>query len=311
MLYFILAAVIAIVFIGGALTYVFGPGSKTIDNGRYGTKSVPGVKGPAAAIAAGSLAMLVLLTLLCSATTVGARSVGIQTAFGRYQDTLSSGFQFTAPWSSVEEFSTNIQPLDLEGKDNNVPLNFEGGGRGTLDATVRWRIDAPAAENLWKKYKTFDNVRDQLVRSSAKDSFRVIVGTYAPNEARAGENLRPITEAVQNDLASTLKDDGIVIDSISVKGISVDEATQRSLERVVTANNDIERAKAERERAKIDAETASLRQKGGSLTGPALARYCLEVMNNWDVAKNGNLPATFNCLGSNPANVLVDGTTPR
>lgn len=247
--------------------------------------------------------VLVIVTVGMSITTVGARSVGIQTAFGKYSGTLSNGLQFTAPWSSVEEFSTQVQYLDLD-KDHSVPVTFKGGGGGEVRATPRWRIDPAGAEKLWKKFRTFEHVRDQLVNSTAKDSIRVIASQYSPNEARSGENLRAIDKQVKDDLNKTLAEDGIVIDSVSIKGISLDARSQASLDKIVTANNDIERAKAEQLRAKIDAQTAEIRKRGGSLEGPALTRYCLEVVNNWDVDKNGPLPAGFTCLDSNLTRVL-------
>jgi regulator of protease activity HflC (stomatin/prohibitin superfamily) len=249
--------------------------------------------------------ILALVTLGMSITTVGARSVGIQTAFGKYSNTLSNGLQLTAPWSSVEEFSTQVQYLDLDGKEA-VPVTFKGGGGGEVNATPRWRIDAEGAENLWKKYRTFENVRDKLVNSSAKDAVRIAVSKYTPNEARSGENLRAVADAVAVQLAADLRDDGIVIDSVSVKGISLDARSQASLDKIVTANNDIERAKAEQLRAKIDADTAAIREKGGSLAPAALQRYCLEVVNNWSVGQNGPLPAGFTCGGTTNPFVITN-----
>lgn len=265
------------------------------------TKVVASNTAPISYIAAGVSALLLLITVVgFSATTVSARSVAIQTSFGKYQGTLDNGIHFVAPWSKTEEFSTQIQPLELTGEEDSIAVNYIGGGRGSVDATVRWRINSEDAESLWRKYKTFDRVRDQLVRSAAKDSFRVVVGSYTPNDARSGENLRPISERVVADLRATLVPSGVEIDSVSIKGIFLDEATQKSLERTVIANNNIETAKSEKVRATIDAETAKIRERGGSLSGPALVRYCLEVTNAWDQAKNGVLPAGWNCSSPSP-----------
>lgn len=249
-------------------------------------------------------------TLLFSATTVSARAVGIQTSFGRYQGTLSNGFHMTAPWSGVEEFSTQVQWLELNGaKENNVggtEVNYLGGGKGVVDATIRWRINPDNADDLWRKYRTFEAVRDQLVVSSSRDSIRVTIGAYAPNDARAGENLRKITSGVQTDLGNVLRDDGIVIDSVSVTGVFLDDVTQKSIEKVVQAENAVKAAEAERDRAKIDNETANLRAKSAALSAGALQRYCLDVTNSWDQNKNGPLPATWSCFGGGtPASVVV------
>lgn len=304
MLYIILASFLALCLLVAVAVAVISP-AEVEREGRYSgqTVTVKGLKYPAMITAAGLLLTLVVLTLLASITTVGARSVGVQTAFGKYQGTLSSGLHFTAPWSGVEEFSTRVQFLDLDGKDENVSVNFKGGGQGSVNSSIRWYIDTDNAKALWEKYRTFDNVRDQLVNSAAKDSFRVVLGGYSPNEARAGENLRPITEAVRADLGKTLARYGVKVDSISVKSVPLSEATQKSLEKIVTANNDVERANSEKERAKIDAQTAKIRQDSGSLSGPALVRYCLEVTNSWDNGKNGALPAGWNCM--NPSSLVV------
>ena len=256
----------------------------------------------------GLVVVFAAVTFFMSLTTVGARSVGIQTAFGRYQNTLNNGLQLTAPWSSVEEFSTQVQYLDLDdtngGKDS-VSVTFKGGGGGQVSLTPRWRIDENKAENLWKKYRTFDKVQNQLVNSSAKDSVRVVVSKYTPNEARDGENLRPIADAIQTDLAKSLADDGIIIDSVSIKKIVLDTRSQNSLDKIVEANNNVERAKSELERAKIDAETAKVREQSGQLSEKAAQRYCLEMMNSWDVKKNGNLPAGFVCPGTNSSGYVT------
>ena len=259
--------------------------------------------------AAIALVLLIVLTLFTGFTTVDARAVGIQTSFGKYKSTMPNGLHRKAPWSSVEQFSTQVQYLDLDDTDgskgNDVAITYKGGGGGTVDATVRWRISEVHAKDLWAKYKSFENVRDQLVNSSAKDSFRVVISKYGPNDARDGENLRPIADAVAADLSSTLSDDGVIVDSVSVKRINLDKNSQKALDAVVSANANVDRAKSEQQRAIIDSQTAEIRAKSGSLSGANLQRYCLEVTNAWDVSKNGPLPATWNCLGGSAGTPVI------
>lgn len=299
MSYIVIASILLVTLLITGSMFFLGKEGNGVD---FPTKSM-GLVGSIVVVVA-----LVLTTFFMSITTVGARNVGIQTAFGRYQNTLDNGLQFTAPWSSTEEFSTMAQVLDLDstdGDDDAVSVTFKGGGGGVVSLTPRWRINEDKAEDLWKKYRTFDKVQNQLVNSSAKDSVRVIVSKYTPNEARDGENLRPIAEQIQADLAKSLADDGIKIDSVSIKKITLDSRSQNSLDKIVEANNNVERAKSERERAKIDAETAKIREESGQLSEKAAQRYCLEMMNNWDVKKNGSLPAGFVCPGTNSSGYVT------
>jgi regulator of protease activity HflC (stomatin/prohibitin superfamily) len=283
-MFYIVIALLLLVVVAVSLA-----GSKlaTTRDGRAAGKVVAGV----------ALGVLLLLTFFCSVATIGARSLGVETAFGKYHGTVNSGWHFKAPYASIEQFSTRVQYLHLEG-DTLVPITYKGGGGGSVRATVRWRITESGAKNLWQKYRSFDNVRDNLLVSASKDSFRVILGNYAPNDAIAGENLRPISEAVQQDLDQTLRTDGIVVDSISIQHVALDPNSQAGLNQVVKANADIQRAKVEQQRAIIDAKTAEIRRQGGTLTPDALTRYCLEVVNAWDVHKNGPLPAGFTCFGA-------------
>lgn len=227
-----------------------------------------------------------------SATTVEPRSVGIQTSFGKYVDTLDNGFHWTAPWSSVEEFSTMNQTLKLTG-DNAVPVSFSGGSAGTADVTVRWATTEDGAEEQWKQYRTFDNVKDQLVEPEARNAFRTEFSNYTPVEAIDGTTLNGITKNVDAALKTTLAQSGIRVVSIQVTNVRLGDRAQNALDRIVEANANTERANAEQERAKIEAETARIRQE--SQTPEALQRYCLEILNSWSAGNNGPLPATLNC----------------
>lgn len=299
MLFFVLAGVLGLVLVLAILSAL-----------------VSHDKAPPTGVAVVAGLLLLVFTVVMSATTVSPRAVGIQTSFGRYQATLDNGFHWTAPWSSVEEFSTLAQPLNVKDqavsfagtrvKDAQGVETVSGsGGSGDFDGQILWSIDpsGKGAEKLWEKYKTYENVRDNLVDKAFREAGRVQIGKYNPVEAKDGANLRPINEAVLADLKESLGSRGIVIDTVTITDIALGESAQRSLDRIVEANANTERAKAEKERAGIDAETQAIRANSGSLTPEALVRYCLEVTNAWDQGKNGPLPAGWNC--SNPQSFVV------
>jgi regulator of protease activity HflC (stomatin/prohibitin superfamily) len=256
-------------------------------------------RGVGLGIAAGSVLFALIVTLAMGAETVDARSVGIQTSFGKYTSTLPSGFHFVAPWSSVEQFSTQVQYLDIQ----QVPVSFAGGSGGSVNATVRWTITPDKAENLWKKYRTFDAVRDRLVKAETQNAIAPAISQFSPVEAKDGANRQKIQDEISKLVATAVADDGVSIDSVNVTGVALDERAQNSLNRVTEATANIDRAKAEQERARIDNETAQLRE--ASNTPQALTRQCLDVVNNWDVNKNGQLPATFDCGLGGDAQILV------
>ena len=295
MLYLIIAGVLILALIGALVGWA--STRKSIDPSHELL--------PAAGVLAG---LLGAVTLVFSITIVDARAVGIQTSFGRYADTLTNGFHLVAPWSSVEEFTTIVQTADLEGEQG-VPVTFAGGGSGKVNATFRWQItdngSATGAQALWQKYRDFDNAQKTLVDREGRDAVLNVANDFTPNDARTKQDV--IGGQVKARLTERLAGYGITIDSVSILSMGLVARTQASLDKIVAAQNDVERAKADNQRAKDDAETVKLREAAGALSLPANIRYCLDVVNSWDVAKNGPLPATFSCGLGGDTPVIVGG----
>ena len=292
MFYFIVAGLLAIAFLVALIGYVTTRHHKSSNR-----------VGPLPAV--GVVALFLVTTVIFSFTSVDARAVGISTTFGKYSDTLDSGAQFTAPWASVEEFTTRLQLADLDGEEG-VPVTFNGGGSGKVNSTFQWGINPDDSTNgakaLWEKYRDFDEVQKFVLRAG-RDAILNVANDYTPNDARTKQDV--IASQVKTNLTETLKKYGIILDSVSILSMPLDARTQASLDKIVAAQNDVERAMADKQRAIIDNETAELRAKSGALKPEANMRYCLDIVNAWD-AKNGPLPATFNCgLGGPAAGVLV------
>lgn len=240
---------------------------------------------------------------------VEARTVGITTAFGKPTGAISNGLTFTAPWVEVHRFPTDKQSLDLDatdGSEGNVAVKFAGGGSGNVNLNVTWRVlDDDKAVKLFENWKTFDRVKNDLVGRNTPEIVNIVFGSFSPEDAVKGENIGKISDQVKSRLNDRFAADGITVDTVSIKRVDPSPQIQSRIDRQVQAQADVETARIEQERAKIDNETNKLREQ--SLTDKALINKCLDIVNTWDTAKNGQLPATFTCgLGAN-GQVLVQG----
>jgi len=158
---------------------------------------------------------------------------------------------------------------------------------------------------LWEKYKTFDDVNNRLVNSEAQQAITDVANDYPADYASV--NQQALGDRVKENLSNRLSKYGIIVDSVAVKGVDLDGPTKSSLQRIQDNYQKTRAAQQEQERAKIDNETAKLRAESGVLSAANMQRYCLDVVNSWDVQKNGPLPATFDCsLGGSGKNVLVN-----
>lgn len=258
-----------------------------------------------AAAKIGGTAALVIAALIvgfASITTVGANKVGVVTEFGRYQGTVGSGIHWLAPWADVEEFGTRIQPLELQ----DVPIRFEGNSGGAADLLVEWRIkasDEPAVRRLWSDYRTFDAVQDRVVQSNTRNALNVVLAGYTPSEGIAGTALQPITDATLAGIQQRLAGTGVVVERVTIRQIDPDAQSQDRINRQVQAQADLERTETTKQIASREAEIAATRQR--SQTPESLTYECLRITADWDAARQGPMPQTWQCVNPQTASVIV------
>jgi len=121
----------------------------------------------------------VFLVLGCF-TVVGTRQVGIATAFGKPTgQTYSNGLHVKAPWVIVTEMDAAIQNDTYKG-DARIPVRLGNNSTALADVSIRWQIKQDAADNLFVDYKTFDNVRSNLITRNLQAALNEAFATFDP-----------------------------------------------------------------------------------------------------------------------------------
>ena len=309
MFYLILAGFLGFVFLCALGGFLF-------------TKSVE-----AAGVAGVAFVLLAVVTIIFGSNIIPARTVAIQTTFGTNPVALDSGYHFLAPWSETERFETLLQPLDLNDKDgsqgNSVNVTFSapkiadnkdatdeaGGGKGKINAVINWRImdgdnqDKQGAVRLWNVYKTFDRVSNELVRAKAQTMVMDVAQDFPAGVASV--NNSKIASEVKVRLGDTLKPYGIEVVDVSVYGVDLDSATQASLQKIVDNINRTRAYEEELKGAQVQSKILEEQKRSGQLSEESQTRFCLNILNSWDVKTNGPAPATLNCgLGEKATTVL-------
>lgn len=263
----------------------------------------------AKAVGSAVLVLGVVFYLSNAIFSVEARTVGIVTEFGQATGTVNPGFNLLPPWAEVTEFPTSTQSLDLNGKDGDdegkgVEVKFTGGGQGWVNLNVNWKVKGNhEAIKLWNAWKDFDKVTNQVVVPRVSSHAAVVAGVYAPKEATNSENNAKMAKAIKDKLNDELRGQGIEILDVNVRGVDVDDATQKRINSQAQKQTDIDNATLEQQRAAIDNTTKQ--QSKDLLTTQALIDKCLNTTNNWDAKKNGPLPSNWNCFTGQPLPLTV------
>lgn len=299
MFYIVTAIVLAFVTVISIVGWMMSP-KETVRKDANGEHVHPSATRKAAGLTAVSaLVLLLLVTAGTALARVGAREVGIETSLGKYSRTLQAGWQIKAPLAEVETFSTQLQRSEMD-----APIAFAGGGSGTQHMTVQWTITGEQAQELWSRYRQFENVDGMLVQPAAREAVATVLASYTPAEARAEGKVEEVREAVEKALTERLSPYGVQLDSVALPPAALDQTAQDALNRVVEAEANVDRAQSRLEQARIDAEAD--RERNKNVTAENLVLECLTITNNWNVEENGPLPATWNCFGGDAADVLVN-----
>jgi regulator of protease activity HflC (stomatin/prohibitin superfamily) len=224
----------------------------------------------------------IIVVALCSFSTVDARSVGIQTSFGKYRDTLGAGIHVTAPWSSVEDWTTRNQTIRFEGdgkaeeRDNyftepRITVRLGNQSEAYVDATVTWGITEKSVESLWKQYKTFGDARRDFVTPQALGAANTAFDGYNPfsglDEKNADNPYVPLAEwsrKITEALRPLYSARNVELINVQVTKVAYDSRTEDKLRQYADAvantrikAQDVKTAEQEAAASKARAQTAA------------------------------------------------------
>jgi len=238
-------------------------------------------EGESAGLMAGAVAAVVIgLSMVIGSmwTTVDARSVGVQTSFGKYRDTLGPGFTWTAPWSDVEEFTTRNQTMRFAGdgraedRDNYtsepfLTVRLGNQSEAYVDATVTWRITEGSIKGLWEQYKTFDAIRSDFATPQVMGATQSVFDGYDPFRGLSAANVdnpyvsvEEWSKRVTDKLRAYYAARGIELVSVQVTKVAYDKRTEDKLREYADAVANTRIKAQDVETAKREAEASAARR---------------------------------------------------
>lgn len=235
-----------------------------------------------------TIIIALIVTLFASSTIVPPRTVGVKVALGKPVGSVGNGFHFKAPWTSVEKMDASIQN-DVYNGDNTITVRLGNNTEAEADASIRWQLKQDNIEQLFLDYKTFDNIRANLVTRNFRAAMNEAFASYDPlatvesaNNSDADKDLPGIAEKVKDKLQDKLGDD-IIIHEVTIPLVNFDEATQSRINELQAETARTRIANQKQETA--DAEAKANKILEDSVTPEVLSSKCLDIAdrNNKDV----------------------------
>lgn len=193
----------------------------------------------AGAIVAGIVGLVFFA--FAATTVVGTRQIGIETKFGRPTGTtLTNGLHLKSPVTSVTEMDGAVQ-IDQHKDGGRIKVRLGNSSTADADVSVRWQIKPDAAPELFLQYKTFDNVRINLVTRNLQVALNEVFATFDPLAPKNLDRspLPELSTQAKNILAAKVGSQVEILD-VAVPTIDYDDGTEQKInqlnqERAATA----------------------------------------------------------------------------
>lgn len=197
--------------------------------------------------------------------------VGVKTSFGVVSGRANEGYNFIAPWEKIIPMNTKIQKksftaLSASTKDSQLISN--------ISIDVNYKLNPEKAEEI---YSTVGESYDETLISPLLTQFiKDRLALFDAEDLVTERN--KIVEDLTSQLQNNLKDYGIDIVAVSLVNYDFSADFSSALERKAVAAKEIETAKNEQERAKVEAETNRI--KSEQLTEAVLMDKLIDAIRN-------------------------------
>jgi regulator of protease activity HflC (stomatin/prohibitin superfamily) len=303
-IWFVIALIVALLGVGAIAVGML---SGDPDSG-----AVVGVGFVAIVLAAGVL-------FFDSFTIIPTRTVGVEVSFGKPIGAIPNGWHWVAPWASVEKFDASVQTLNLTTSKDDAgdPVTVRLGNQTTaqVDVSVQWNIRPDGdVVDLYKQYKSFDNVEHNLVMRQLQHALNNAFSAYDPLRAINGgtdapsQNIDDLAAKAKSDLQAAVGS-GIQIGTLTIPIIHYDPDTENRLRAYQQALADTRIAEQRRKTAEQTKAANDVLAGSAASSNPGVQyQNCLDLIR--DLAAKGqleHLPPTFSCGSGSQTPVIVGG----
>ncbi|HEX2714061.1 MAG TPA: prohibitin family protein [Candidatus Acidoferrales bacterium] len=202
-------------------------------------------------------AVVVLILLWTTVTSVPTGHVGVLTLFGRVTgEVLPEGIHMVNPLKDVNKLSIQTQAMK---ESASVPSNE--GLIMSLDTSLLFRLDASKAaqvfQTIGRDYVT------RVVEPNLRSAIRSVTSSHSANALYTGAR-EEVAMKIQDELVRLLSPRGIIVESVLLRDVQLPSMLKTSIEAKQQAEQDalrmnfvLQKEKQEAERKRIEAQGIS------------------------------------------------------
>lgn len=197
--------------------------------------------------------------------------VGVKTSFGVVSGRANEGFNFIFPWEQIVAMNTKIQKRSFEDLSASTK---DAQSITNIDIDVNYKLIPEKAEEIFSTVG--ENYQDTLIAPLLTQNIKDRLALYNAENLVTERN--KIVEDITSQLQTNLSDYGIDVVAVSLVNYDFSADFNSALERKAVAAKEIETAKNNQEKAKVEAETNRIKTE--QLTEAVLMEKLIDAIRN-------------------------------
>lgn len=198
-------------------------------------------------------------------------SVGIKTTFGVVSGSANEGLNIIAPWEDIIGMNTKIQKQSFE---NLSASTKDAQSISNINIDVNYKLNPEKAEEIYAKVGL--DYQNTLISPLLTQFIKDRLALYNAESLVTERN--KIVDDITTQLQENLKDYGVDVVAVSLVNYDFSADFNSALEKKAVAAKEIETARNNQEKAKIEAETNRIKTE--QLTEGVLMEKLIDAIKN-------------------------------
>ncbi|GAB3013115.1 SPFH domain-containing protein [Mycobacterium bourgelatii] len=245
----------------------------------------------------GALVVAVLSFLLGCFVIVGTRQIAIVTTFGRPSGvSLNNGFHAKFPWQMTHQMDGAVQIdkyVKVGSHDERIMVRLGNQSTAWADVSIRWQLKQAAAPELFQQYKTFDNVRVNLIERNLSVALNEVFAAFNPLDPQ-NLDVSPLPGLARRAADIMRKDVSGQVDifDVNVPTIQYDQGTEDKINQLNQQRAQTSIAQESQRTAEAQAKANEILSRSISNDPNVVVQNCITAAINKGISPLGCWPGT-------------------
>jgi regulator of protease activity HflC (stomatin/prohibitin superfamily) len=241
------------------------------------------------------IAVVVLIGLMASTTSIPTGHVGVLTLFGRVTgEVLPEGIHMINPLKSVEKMSVQTQS-----RKESASVPSKEGLTLSLDTSLLFRLDKDKAAQVLQTIGV--DYAERIVEPELRSAIRGATAAHSSNDLYT--NGREIVQQqIETDLRTQLTPRGVIVEAVLLRDVQLPALLKASIEAKQQAEQDALRMSFVLQKEKQEADRKSIEAKGISDFQKIVAQGISPQLLEWK-----GIEATEKLAASSNAKIIIIG----